>query len=95
MQNIYFFQMLNISTIMKSKMMEQDGIYWTIIAGVLLKHEECPWRNMHMRSVLHEETCYKSDYCCTSLHTMGFYTTNIEHFYKMPFEIPFSMFTTY
>ena len=28
-------------------MMEQDGISWTIIAGVLLKHEECPsWRNM-------------------------------------------------
>ena len=27
--------------------MEHDGICWTIIAGVLLKHEECPsWRNM-------------------------------------------------
>ena len=27
--------------------MDQDGICWTIIAGVLLKHEECPsWRNM-------------------------------------------------
>ena len=54
MQNIYFFQMLNISTIMKSKMMEQDGICWTIIAGVLLKHEECPWRNMqHIWLLLH------------------------------------------
>ena len=48
----------------------------------------------NMRSVLHEETCNKSDYCCMSLHTVGFYSTNIEHLYKMPFEIPFSMFRT-
>ena len=45
-----------------------------------------------MRSVLHEETCNKSDYCCMSWHTVGFYSTNIGHFYKIPFEIPFSMF---
>ena len=66
--------------------MEQDGISWTIIAGVLLKHEECPsWRNMQQIWLLLHVIA----------HSGLLFNKQIEQLYKMSFEIPFSMSRTH
>ena len=85
MQNIFFLNAQYV-TIIKSKMMEQDGISWTIIAGVLLKHEECPsWRNMQQIWLLLHVIA----------HSGLLFNKQIEQLYKMSFEIPFSMSRTH
>ena len=82
----YFFLNAQYVTIIKSKMMEQDGISWTIIAGVLLKHEECPsWRNMQQIWLLLHVIA----------HSGLLFSKQIEQLYKMSFEIPFSMSRTH